>query len=53
MINFDEEDRVVEALGGERKCARLAAIKQRYDPAGLFGHVNGRPWLAQPGLVRA
>ena len=36
MINIDESDRVVEALGGEKKYARLNTIRRRYDPPGLF-----------------
>ena len=41
MINIDEDDRVVEALGGEKKYRRLASIKQRYDPDDLFGLHQG------------
>jgi hypothetical protein len=36
MLNFDEQDRVVEALGGPEKYGVLARLKGRYDPQNLF-----------------
>jgi FAD/FMN-containing dehydrogenase len=36
MLNFDEQDRVVEAMGGSEKYAKLGGLKAQYDPANLF-----------------
>ncbi|MFF5106693.1 FAD-binding oxidoreductase [Streptomyces sp. NPDC000134] len=36
MLNPDEADRVVEALGGEANHRALGRVKARYDPANLF-----------------
>ena len=36
MLNFDEQDRVVEALGGPEKHGGLARLKAEYDPRNLF-----------------
>ena len=36
MLNFDEQDRVVEALGGPEKHAKLARLKAQYDPQNLY-----------------
>ena len=33
MLNFDEQDRVVEALGGPEKYAELGRVKARVRPA--------------------
>jgi hypothetical protein len=43
MLNFDELDRVVEALGGPEKYARLGRVKARYDPENLFRVHDIRP----------
>jgi FAD/FMN-containing dehydrogenase len=36
MLNFDEQDRVVEAMGGPEKYAKLGGLKAQYDPENLF-----------------
>jgi hypothetical protein len=36
MLDFDEQDRVVVAMGGPEKYAGLGRLKTRYDPANLF-----------------
>ncbi len=36
MLNVDELDRVVEALGGPEKYTRLGRVKAQYDPENLF-----------------
>jgi FAD/FMN-containing dehydrogenase len=36
MLNFDEQDRAVEALGGPEKYAELGRLKAQYDPQNLF-----------------
>jgi len=36
MLNFDEQDRAVEAMGGPEKYGELARLKARYHPRNLF-----------------
>jgi FAD/FMN-containing dehydrogenase len=36
MLNFDEQDRVEEAMGGAQKYGELARLKAQYDPQNLF-----------------
>lgn len=38
MLNFDDQDRVVEALGGSEKYTKLGQIKAQYDPENLFAN---------------
>ncbi len=36
MLNFDENDRIVEAYGGPEKYLKLGRIKAKYDPTNMF-----------------
>jgi hypothetical protein len=36
MLNFDEQDRVEEAMGGPQKYGELTRLKAQYDPQNLF-----------------
>jgi FAD/FMN-containing dehydrogenase len=36
MLNFDEQDRLVDAYGGQERYDRLARVKARYDPDNFF-----------------
>jgi FAD/FMN-containing dehydrogenase len=36
MLNFDEQDRLIDAYGGQERYDRLARVKARYDPDNLF-----------------
>jgi FAD/FMN-containing dehydrogenase len=39
MLNFDEQDRLIDAYGGQERYDRLARVKARYDPDNFF-HSN-------------
>jgi len=36
MLNFDEQDRLIDAYGGQERYDRLARVKARYDPDNFF-----------------
>jgi len=36
MLNFDEQDRLIDAYGGQERYDRLARVKAEYDPDNFF-----------------
>src|SRR5205823_6723619 len=36
MLNFDEDDRTVDAFGGPERYLRLGQVKAAYDPTAMF-----------------
>jgi FAD/FMN-containing dehydrogenase len=36
MLNFDEQDRLIDAYGGQERYDRLARVKAQYDPDNFF-----------------
>lgn len=50
MLNFDENDRIVEAYGGPEKFVRLGHVKGQYDPENFFrGNANITPLPKKDG----
>jgi FAD/FMN-containing dehydrogenase len=40
MLNFDEQDRLIDAYGGQERYDRLARVKAQYDPDNFFRSNN-------------
>ncbi len=49
MLNFDEQDRLIDAYGGQERYDRLARVKARYDPDNFF---RSNTAAIAPALVR-
>jgi FAD/FMN-containing dehydrogenase len=49
MLNFDEQDRLIDAYGGQERYDRLARVKAQYDPDNFF---NSNTAAIAPALER-
>ena len=52
MLNFDEQDRLIDAYGGQERYDRLAGVKAKYDPENFFRSNNAAIAPASQAMPR-